>query len=76
MISGSFTASLITEQHQTLVRAMEHHLRYLGNELTPLALFSDQVSADVKQRMVARLNECEHQPGNEEDPLNTMERRT
>ena len=48
------------------IRALERHLWYLSEELSPLALFSDQVSAEVKQRMVVRLKECECQPGTEE----------
>jgi hypothetical protein len=41
----------------------------LGEELTPLALFFDPVSAEIKQRMVVRMNECERQRG-------TLERST
>jgi len=45
------------------LRAVGRHLWYLGQELTPMALFSSQVPAEVKQRMVIKLNECGHPPG-------------
>lgn len=48
------------------IRAIGRHLWYLGQELTPLALFSDKVSDEVKRRMAVRLNECEGQSGTEE----------
>lgn len=43
----------------TAVSAMKRHLWYLSQELTPLGLFSDSVSLDVKQKMVARLMESD-----------------
>lgn len=42
-------------------RSMGRHLWYLGQELTPLALFSEQVSPEVKQQMMLQLNQFEPQ---------------
>ena len=36
---------------------MGRHLWYLGQELTPLALFSDQLSPQVKHQIVFRLKQ-------------------
>jgi len=36
----------------TGLRAIGCHLWYLGQEFTPLELFSDQVSIEVKQKMI------------------------
>lgn len=43
------------------LRAIGRHLWYLGQELTPLALFSDHVSLEVKQKIVFRLKKFEPQ---------------
>ena len=48
------------------LRAVERHLWYLGQELTPLALFSDNVSPEVKQKIVYRLKQFETQANTEE----------
>ena len=45
---------------------MGRHLWYLGYELSPLALFSDQVSPEVKQKIACRLKELASQEGAED----------